>query len=196
MESDPIRAVLCEITLSSINKNEVPNLNKRLWKLKAPLKIKVFLWYLRRGVILTKNNLAKHNWHGNKSCCFCHKPEIIKHLFFEYRFARRVWGVIFLAFGISPPSSVSNMFGSWLEGFEHNLRNIILLGAASTCWALWLRRNDIVFEKKSIYSPLQVIYAISHWLRTWAVLRLLVQVVKDFYFQAYGWRPSHRIDCH
>jgi hypothetical protein len=69
-------------------------------------------------------------------------------LFFECRFARRVWGVIFLAFGIPPPSSVSNMFGSWLEGFEHNLRNIILLGAASTCWVLWLSRNYIVFEKK------------------------------------------------
>jgi hypothetical protein len=49
-------------------KNEVPNLNKRLWKLKAPLKIKVFLLYLRREVILTKDNLAKRNWHGNKSC--------------------------------------------------------------------------------------------------------------------------------
>jgi hypothetical protein len=70
-----------------------------------------------------------------------------KHLFFECRFALRVWGVIFLAFGIPPPSSASNMFGSWLEGFELNLRNIILLGAASTYWALWLSRNDIVFEK-------------------------------------------------
>ena len=25
----------------------IPNLNKRIWKLKTPLKIKVFLWYLR-----------------------------------------------------------------------------------------------------------------------------------------------------
>jgi hypothetical protein len=25
---------------------DVPNINKRLWKLKAPLKIKIFLWYL------------------------------------------------------------------------------------------------------------------------------------------------------
>ncbi|WVZ79237.1 hypothetical protein U9M48_026841 [Paspalum notatum var. saurae] len=71
-------------------KNEVPNLNKRLWKLKAPLKIKVFLWYLRIGVILTKDNLANRNWHGDISRCFCHKPEIIKHLFLECRFARMV----------------------------------------------------------------------------------------------------------
>jgi hypothetical protein len=24
---------------------DVPNLNKRLWKLKVPLKFKIFLWY-------------------------------------------------------------------------------------------------------------------------------------------------------
>ena len=40
---------------------DIPNLNKRIWKLKTPLKIKKFQWYLRRGVILTKDNLAKRN---------------------------------------------------------------------------------------------------------------------------------------
>ena len=44
---------------------DIPNLNKRIWKLKTPLKIKVFLWYLRRGVIFTKYNLTKWNWKEN-----------------------------------------------------------------------------------------------------------------------------------
>ena len=35
--------------------------NKKIWKMKIPLKNKVFAWYLRRGVILTKDNLAKRN---------------------------------------------------------------------------------------------------------------------------------------
>jgi hypothetical protein len=65
-----------------------------------------------------------------------------------------VRGIIYLAFGIRAPSSVSNMFGNWLEGFNHNIRNIVLLGAASICWALWLIRNDFVFKRKTIYSPL------------------------------------------
>jgi hypothetical protein len=38
----------------------------KLWKLKIPLRIKVFGWYLRKGVILTKNNLVKQNWHDSK----------------------------------------------------------------------------------------------------------------------------------
>ena len=37
-------------------------INRPLWKLKIPLKIKVFIWLLHCGVILTKDNLAKLNW--------------------------------------------------------------------------------------------------------------------------------------
>ncbi|WVZ91461.1 hypothetical protein U9M48_037629, partial [Paspalum notatum var. saurae] len=37
-----------------------------IWKLKISLKIKIFLWYLHRRVILTKDNLAKRNWHGSQ----------------------------------------------------------------------------------------------------------------------------------
>ena len=29
------------------------------WKVKVPLKIKLFLWYLKRGVVLTKDNLVR-----------------------------------------------------------------------------------------------------------------------------------------
>jgi hypothetical protein len=61
-----------------------------MWKLKVPLKIKIFMWYLQRGVILTKDNLAKRSWQGSKVCCFCHKDETIQHLFFDCRFAQAV----------------------------------------------------------------------------------------------------------
>jgi hypothetical protein len=39
--------------------NSVENMNKQLWKLKVPLKIKIFMWYMRREVILTKDNLER-----------------------------------------------------------------------------------------------------------------------------------------
>jgi hypothetical protein len=34
------------------------------WKAKIPLKIKIFLWYLRNGVVLTEENLVKRQWKG------------------------------------------------------------------------------------------------------------------------------------
>ena len=190
-------------------KTDVPNFNKGIWKLKAPLKLKVFLWYLRKGVILTKDNLAKRNWQGSTTCSFCSENETIRHLFFDCRFARVVWGLIYLTFSITKPFSVTSMFGAWLCGFHKRLTNIALLGAAITVWAIWLHRNDLVFKKKIISSPLQVIYTIAHWLRTWVVLQKvelqdtvvaasqsLLRVVTDYFTQARGWRSSLRIDCH
>jgi hypothetical protein len=44
--------------------------NDKLWKLKIPLRIKVFGWYVRKGVVLIKDNLAKRNCHGSKKCVF------------------------------------------------------------------------------------------------------------------------------
>ena len=114
-------------------KINIPNHNKVIWKLKAPLKIKVFLWYLKRGVILTKDNLAKRNWKGSLKCCFCHKNETIRHLLFDCHFARRVWDFIFLAFGISRPSNIHNMFGNWIGGFGNDHKGLALLGAATEC---------------------------------------------------------------
>jgi hypothetical protein len=41
-------------------------MNKQPWKLKVALKIKIFLWYLKREVVLTKDNLVRRNWDGGK----------------------------------------------------------------------------------------------------------------------------------
>src|SRR5438105_208673 len=35
--------------------------NKNIWNMKVPLKVRIFTWYLRKGVLLTKDNLAKQN---------------------------------------------------------------------------------------------------------------------------------------
>lgn len=59
--------------------------------MKIPLKNKIFAWYLRRGVILTKDNLIKRNWHGSPQCVSCHHDETIKHLFFQCKLARSIW---------------------------------------------------------------------------------------------------------
>ena len=52
-----------------------------LWKLKIPLKIKIFMWFLNRKVLLTKDNLARRNWQGCSKCPLCGLEEIVKNLF-------------------------------------------------------------------------------------------------------------------
>ena len=42
-----------------ITKRERSSGKEVFWKAKLPLKIKIFLWYLKGGVVLTKDNLMK-----------------------------------------------------------------------------------------------------------------------------------------
>jgi hypothetical protein len=99
--------------------------NKKIWKMKIPLKNIFFAWYLRRGVILIKDNLIKRNWHESKSSIFCSHDETIKHLFFQCNFARSIWSVIQAALGLYPSTSIANVFGNWVHGIDN--KYIILL---------------------------------------------------------------------
>jgi hypothetical protein len=91
--------------------------NTLIWKLKIPLKIKIFMWYIQKEVVLTKDNLTKRNWNRGKKCCFCHMNETIKHLFYECYYAKFMWGLSNLAFNIVPPCNVRHMYGTWLNQF-------------------------------------------------------------------------------
>jgi hypothetical protein len=106
-----------------IMKSEKTSRKRLFWKAKLPLKIKFFLWYLKRGVILTKDNLLKRRWKEDSKCNMCGLDENIQHLFFDCRVARFVWNALFITFNIQPPKCTSHMFGSWIRGFAPRLRN-------------------------------------------------------------------------
>jgi hypothetical protein len=46
-------------------------LNKYIWRIKVPLKIMIFMWFLHKKVILTKDNLVKRRWNGCTKCVLC-----------------------------------------------------------------------------------------------------------------------------
>ena len=78
--------------------------------MKIPLKLEIFAWYIRKGVILRKHKLVKRNWHGSTKCVFCPQDKTIKHLFFECKVARYIWSAIHIASNLYPPQSVANIF--------------------------------------------------------------------------------------
>src|SRR4051812_17028639 len=67
---------------------------KYLWKLKIPLKIKVFMWFLNSKLLLTKDNLVKRNWNGCQKCCVYDSLETIQHFFISCPFAKILWRMI------------------------------------------------------------------------------------------------------
>ena len=69
---------------------QVPFRHKYIWKLKVPLKIRIFMWFLQKKVILTKDNLIRRRWTGSKQCVFCHSNETVEHIFISCPFARNI----------------------------------------------------------------------------------------------------------
>jgi len=93
-------------------------------------------------------------------------------LFFVCRFASSIWSFIHVAIGLLKPLNIGHIFSGWLRGVNKDMKLLLLLGGAATCWSIWLSRNDIVLEKEKKYvSPMQVIYLVTHVLRTWAILQ-------------------------
>jgi hypothetical protein len=68
--------------------------------------------------ILTKDNLIKRNWTWNGKCCFCDNKESIQHFLFDCLFAKIVWHIIHITFGLAPPKNITNLFGNRLKGIS------------------------------------------------------------------------------
>jgi hypothetical protein len=85
--------------------------------------------------------------------------ESIQHLFFDCTYARFVWRVIQVSF------SIHHMFTGWMQGVEKELRYKILVGSCTLCWAMWLSRNDVVFDKVRVFDPMPVIFRGMYWIR-------------------------------
>ena len=172
--------------------------------MKIPLKTKVFAWYLRHGVILTKDNLGKRNWYGSKKCVFCHHDETIQHLFFQCKFASSIWSAIQIGSTLYPPRSVSNIFGSWLNGVDPRFKMRIRMGVIAVIWSLWLCRNDKIFNNK-VVSFMQVIYWCTATIRSWLPLQRVehrdlvseavarLETVAREVFSLNGWQHDLRI---
>ena len=107
-----------------------------LWKLKVPLKIKIFMWFLNRRVILTKDNLIRRRWTGCKKCVFCDMDESMEHLFISCRLASQIWRLIHFTFNITPPANMTNLFGRWLNGIDKVTKSRIRMGVCAILWAI------------------------------------------------------------
>jgi hypothetical protein len=87
-----------------------PFQHTKIWKWKVRLKIKIFLWFLQKGFVLTKDNLAKKSWKGSQQCVCCNMNETIQHLFIDCPSAKMIWRFIFYASNLTQPRSISHMF--------------------------------------------------------------------------------------
>jgi hypothetical protein len=190
---------------SDFMNDHTPFLRKYLWKIKIPLKIKIFMWFLSNKVILTKDNLAKRKWKGCTKCCFCGEQETVEHLFLSCPFAKIIWRIIHFTYSLPPPTNITNMFSNWLNGVDKTYKSRIRVGVSALCWSIWRCRNNVVFNNSKSFNVLQVIHMIIHWMQQWALLLPQAQrdamdfgcnqlrtVAQDILFRA-GWQHISRL---
>src|SRR5215216_3139770 len=132
--------------LDIINSGSIPR-SMHIWKVKVPLRIKVFMRFVHKQVILTKDNLAERNWTGSRRCSFCDHDESIIHLFLDCPMAKILWRSVHISFNITPPNSIHTLFGMWLNGVETEIAKHIHVGVCALLWALRNCRNDLVFKR-------------------------------------------------
>jgi hypothetical protein len=97
------------------------------------------------------------------------------------------------------------LFTGWLDGVNRKLKAKILVGASVIYWAIWLTRNEIIFDKAVAPSYLQVIFRGTYWTRSWCLLQKeedrqlmrmgcrFIEITAMEVFARHGWRFSNRI---
>lgn len=128
-------------------------------------------------------------------------------IFFYCHMARLCWNIILVSFGFKPPLNASDMFRSWFKSFHWRRRNQVLFGAAASCWAIWLSRNDMVFKRSSPKNSWQVLFRAPYWIRVWAKLSKeeedkplkvrchQTEVTAIEIFSKFGWSNRNRIEA-
>jgi hypothetical protein len=84
--------------------------------------------------------------------------------------ARLMWNTISVIFDIIKlANTTNNLFDPWLRSFSHKQMNQVF-GVTTFCWALWLSRNDVVFQQSKSNSFLQVMFRRTFWIRIWSIV--------------------------
>ena len=145
--------------------------NKKIWKAKLPLKIKVFMWLVKLNAILTRDNLSIRGWQGDKICSFCSSPESVEHLFFGCVMSRYCWSLVSIVVNADCRPGSFPQFWVWANKFMPCHKKLHMIGLAAICWALWLTRNAISFERKKCRSLTEIICLAVSFISYWAGLQ-------------------------
>jgi hypothetical protein len=66
-------------------------------------------------------------------------------------------GLTQIAFNISPPRNLQDMFGIWMNQVRGKLKQQLLACTSTLRWVIWLSRNDVIFDKSPIKTFMQVL---------------------------------------
>lgn len=129
---------------------------KKIWKLNAPQRIKMFLWRLGNNVLPTRENISHRLDIPITSCVLCKKElESLHHIFFKCDIVRALWFAVCWGFKAehcpttSPESIINLVLNPSLPSSQLQDQWVISLNIALTLEEIWRIRNDALFNKST-----------------------------------------------
>eukprot|EP00253_Pinus_taeda_P030772 PITA_30772 len=125
--------------------------SKNIWKLKCPLKSRIFLWCMLKRKIPTWGILQARFFIGPGRCPLCKmEGESINHLFTSCVVSTRIWEELVCLLKLKAQRGSAPLEEAWRKWWhnhpEGNLRNLPPI----FFWGVWLARNKSVFQDQVI----------------------------------------------
>ncbi|KAK1321516.1 putative ribonuclease H protein [Acorus calamus] len=130
---------------------------RALWKLKVPLKVKVFLWLALQDRLLTKARRARWRPQESELCVLCNEDrETTFHILCECKFSRSLWARILMAVGRN--FTFNSLDDMWDVGQQlcntagGGTRQLVAEAVVpAMTWVIWRTRNGVIFRGHTAY---------------------------------------------
>lgn len=146
------------LEMNNPNTRTLPPLEKKLWsnlwKIKAPPKLKHFLWRSLLGALAVKERLQTRGIPGDSTCPLCGQAnETICHVLFTCDKSRQVWDLANIPLpqqGFSRTSVFLNIYHLLSVSKNHRLDERIRKVFPLLLWQIWKAWNSVIFNKHQV----------------------------------------------
>jgi zinc-binding in reverse transcriptase len=96
---------------------------------------------------MTKDNLIKKGWTGNRNCIFCNLDELIEHFFIHCPMAVGIWHWLASYNNFIFSIHCTSIVDLWYldNCIPHKHTNICEMMRGAVLWVLWNERNRLIF---------------------------------------------------
>ncbi|KAL0724860.1 hypothetical protein Bca4012_039459 [Brassica carinata] len=130
-----------------------PEMKRKIWKTKLPLKLQHFVWKISSRCIATWANLKRRHISQDATCLRCGiDDEIEDHLFFECPYAKRIWRGSCISNNIinSLTSTLEDKITACLDCCTSSILVHLQDRIIWILWQIWKSRNILIFQNKQI----------------------------------------------
>lgn len=162
--------------LSVVTEPSTNGLKKEVWKLKAPRKIKHFIWQAISGFVASASKLKERHCGQDSSCQRCGvDQETINHLLFECPPALQCWALsdIPSSPGLFPCSSLFANIATLIHySKEQNQVGARSLVFPWIMWYLWKARNNKCFSNEDT-TPMETLQLACQEVDAWRTAQMV-----------------------